>query len=74
MTVRTRPRGVAQIETGVRLQSEKLAAAKLRIAELDSPSQDLVPDLTALHAALEELRVHQEELAVAPLRSTSSVE
>ncbi len=74
MTVRTRSRGVAQIETGVRLQSEKLAASKLRIAEFDSPSQDLrahaapVPDRFTLSASL---RPHDENSGPRQARSNA---
>jgi PAS domain-containing protein len=65
MTVKTRARGVAQFEQSVRELSETLAAAKLRTAKLGGPTPDLAQDPAVLREALEELRVHQEELAVA---------
>ncbi len=65
MTVKTRPRGVAQFEQSVRELSETLAAAKVRTAKLGGPTPDRAQDPAVLLEALEELQVHQEELAVA---------
>jgi signal transduction histidine kinase/CheY-like chemotaxis protein len=66
MTVKTRPRGVAQFEQSVRDLSETLAAAKVRTSKLGGPTpQALAQDPAVLREALQELQVHQEELAVA---------
>lgn len=65
MTVEVRPRGLPYFEESVRELSETIAAANLRTAKLRGPTADLLQDPHVLREALEELRVHQEELAVA---------
>jgi PAS domain S-box-containing protein len=65
MTVKTRPRGVAQFEQNARELSETLAAAKVRTSKLGGPTPALAQDPAVLREALQELQVHQEELAVA---------
>ena len=69
MTVKAKPRGVAQFEATVRELSEQVAKARLRTARMEGATtdrdKDLPHDPTALREALEEIRVHQEELAVA---------
>jgi PAS domain S-box-containing protein len=65
MTVKARPRGVPYFEESVRELSATIAAANLRTAKLRGPTTDLAQEPGVLREALEELRVHQEELAVA---------
>ena len=65
MTVKARPRGVPRFEERVRELSESLAAAKLRTAKLGGPTTERLQDPSVLREALEELRIHQEELTVA---------
>ena len=69
MTVKAKPRGVAQFEATVRELSEQVAKARLRTARMEGATtdrdKDLPHDPTALREALEEVRVHQQELAVA---------
>jgi PAS domain S-box-containing protein len=66
VSIKARPRGVASFEQNVRELSESLDAARARTAKLTGPTSDLdQQDPAMLREALEELRVHQEELAVA---------
>lgn len=60
-------RGLASFEETVREFSVAVAESKTRAAtrEYNQPSADLTQDPAALREAIEELRAHQEELAVA---------
>jgi PAS domain S-box-containing protein len=65
MTAKARPRGAALFEERVREFSDTVAAAKARTSRLGGVTSDLTQDPALLREALEELRLHQEELAVA---------
>jgi PAS domain S-box-containing protein len=61
-----RQTGLAHFEATMRDFSETVSQAKARTAQIWSPTADLVvPEPDALRQALEELRSHEEELAVA---------
>ena len=64
MTVKA-PRGIAFFEESLREFSGTVAAAQKRTASFTGPKTDLTQDPALLREALEELRVHQEELSVA---------
>ena len=65
MSFRARHRGVAHFRKLVSEFSVGIGKGKQRSAHLTAPSSGLVQDPGALRAALEELRTHEEELAVA---------
>lgn len=65
MTVKARPHGIAHFEAVVQGLSERVAKARARTEQMVGPKADLGQEPAALREALEELRVHQEELSVA---------
>lgn len=63
--MKSRPRGISQLEAGVDDFSAGVAEARERTPGELGPGTDLAQDRDTLRAALEELRVAHEELAVA---------